>query len=200
MNREALPFASSLVLHREKQPSTRLRIVARTTPDAVTMSDDSIDILPTSKTAPKGEKAQRDVAVAIEPGCCDGRAQCDDDDACKRGLLKSAFTGGDRMGVEAPAESKGPVRVLVIASAQFLANPFARSGNPPDAPPLPPTTAAPTGDSELQMLARPYYEETLAASLLTLKNTLDWMTGDEDMVSLSATLGSSATAKSAASR
>jgi len=199
MNREALPFASSLIVHREKQPSIRLRVVARTTPDAVTTSDASIDVLSTSKNVPKGEKAQRDVAVAIEPGCCDGRAQCSDDDPCKKGSLQSAFPSGDKMGVDAPAESRGPARVLVISSAQFLANPFARSGNPPDAPTQPPATAESGGDSELQMVARPYYEQTLAPSLLTLKNTLDWMTGDEDMVSLSETLGSSATNKAGAS-
>jgi len=136
---------------------------------------------------PVGEKGQRILAVALEGACCDGSNKCADTDSCKAGTLKSAFSG-DNMGIEAPGESKGPASVFVISSAQFLANPFARSGNPPPMPPQMQMMGAMGGDRDLQMIARPYYEESFPWMVMAFKNTLDWMGGEQDLVATSAKL------------
>jgi len=44
------------------------------------------------------------------------------------------------------------------------------------------------GDEDLQMLSQPYAQKYLTATILTLKNTLDWMGGDSDLIAASAKL------------
>jgi len=182
-----IPFASSLIVHKDKQPSTRVRVVARSYPQATADTTENIDMLKVMAQKPVGEKGQKVLAVALESGCCDGSNKCGESDPCKKGTLKSAFSG-DNMGVEASGESAGPDQLFVISSSQFLANPFARAGNPPPMPPQMQMMGAMGGDQDLQMIARPYYEESLGWMVLTMKNTLDWMSGEQDMVATSAKL------------
>ena len=41
-------------------------------------------------------------------------------------------------------------------------------------------------DQDLQRISQPYAQRFLTAMLLSVKNTLDWMTGDQDLVAASA--------------
>ena len=59
-------------------------------------------------------------------------------------------------------------RVVVIASSLFLTNPFAYAGNP---------SAGVGGSDELRVLAQPYARDNLTSTILSVKNTLDWMIG-----------------------
>ena len=70
----------------------------------------------------------------------------------------------------APAKS----RLFVVSSSEFLTNPIAYAGNGPELGP-------PRGDPDLPMFAGPY-TKYLTSTVLSFKNTLDWMTGDEDLV------------------
>jgi hypothetical protein len=78
--------------------------------------------------------------------------------------------------------------VLVVSASQFLANPFARAGNAPPMPPQMQMMGGLGGDEELQMLSQPYAQKYLTATILALKNTLDWMSGDSDLIAASAKL------------
>ena len=42
------------------------------------------------------------------------------------------------------------------------------------------------GDEQLLMLAGPYAQQFITGSILVFKNTLDWMTGDTDLLAVSA--------------
>jgi ribosomal protein S14 len=78
--------------------------------------------------------------------------------------------------------------LLVVSVSQFLANPFARAGNAPPMPPQMAMMGPMGGDQDLQMLAGPYAQRFLTATILALKNTLDWMGGDSDLIAASAKL------------
>jgi hypothetical protein len=78
--------------------------------------------------------------------------------------------------------------VLVISASQFLANPFARAGNSPPMPPQMQMMGPMGGDEELLMLSQPYAQQYLTGSILAFKNTLDWMSGDADLIAVSAKL------------
>jgi hypothetical protein len=119
---------------------------------------------------PQGEYAQRAMAIALE------------------GKIKSAFAGKEGEGISAPAESKDKSRLLVISASQFLANPFARAGNPPPMPPQMAMMGPMGGDEELMMISQPYAQQYLTTSILAFKNTLDWMGGDPDLIAVSAKL------------
>ncbi len=110
------PFASSLVLHKEKQAEAKtMKVVARTSPYAFHETTDSVDLKPFQHWKPKAEKPEQfNVAATVE------------------GTLASAFPTGDKMGVDAPEKSAQPARVFVLAASQYLANPFARAGEGPD--------------------------------------------------------------------
>src|SRR4029077_14824045 len=99
MDDVVVPFASSITLHHDKQPAASLKVVARSTPHSIHMTDDTID-LSLQAWKPRGEWRQFDVAAEVE------------------GKLRSAF---DARAV--PAGSTG--RVFLLASSQFTANPFA---------------------------------------------------------------------------
>ncbi len=164
------PFPSSLTIHRDKQPNVpadKFRVLARSTPRSIKETGETIELKPLRQWRPKGEFSQFNVAATLE------------------GTLKTAFPEGDKMGVETPAESKGPARVLVISSSQFFANPFARAGNGPDMGQM--GMMMPMGgDETLQQLAMPYAQAILTNTILVLKNTLDWVTGDVDLLAASA--------------
>ena len=79
--------------------------------------------------------------------------------------------------------------MLVISSPQFLANPFARAGNPPPMPPQMQMMGANFGgDRTLQAIAGPYARQYLTATILAFKNLLDWMSNDKDLMAVSAKL------------
>lgn len=167
----SFPFPSTLVPHQDKQPAATMKVIARSTPRSTISTDESIDMKFTNTTlAPKGEYGQRAMAVVLE------------------GKIKSAFGGQEGQGVSAPAESKDKSRVLVVSSSQFLANPFARAGNPPPMPPQMAMMGGMGGDEDLQMLSQPYAGKYLTTTILALKNTLDWMGGDSDLIAASAKL------------
>ena len=78
------------------------------------------------------------------------------------GKLTSAF---------GPGASAKEARVFVLASSQFFANPFVRAtdGRGPDS----------KNPDELVTLGSLYSTSVLTNTLLVLKNTVDWMSGDD---------------------
>jgi ABC-type uncharacterized transport system involved in gliding motility auxiliary subunit len=166
----AFPFPSTLVAHPEKQPEATMKVVARSTPKTTVDASENIDMKFSTEWKPKGEYGQRAIAITLE------------------GKLKSAFGGQEGLGVTAPAESADKSRVLVISASQFLANPFARAGNPPPMPPQMMMMGGMGGDEDLQMLSQPYAQKYLTNTILAFKNTLDWMAGDSTLLAASAKL------------
>ena len=188
MDELVFPFPSTLVAHADKQPKTRMRVVARTSPRSTSVTGETADMSWKQQFKPSGEYGQHAIAVAIEPACCDGSVDCGASDPCKAGILKSAFAGKEDAAVAAPAESKGPARLLVVASPQFLANPYARAGNAPPMPPQLQMMGPMGGDEDLMMISQPYAQQYLTETILAFKNTLDWMGGDSDLIAVSAKL------------
>lgn len=168
MQQLAVPFASSIVLHSEKQPEAKPKAIMRTTPRSVRTTGDTADLKPFQDWRPKGETGQFTIGAYME------------------GPLKSAFAGADKMGVEAPEKSARPSRVFVLASSQFLANPLARAGNGPEMPPMMGMQMPPQGDRQLLQLAGPYAQQIITNTILAFKNTLDWMIGYTDLLAVSA--------------
>jgi len=89
-------------------------------------------------------------------------------------------------GVDTPAASKDKSRILVVSSAGFLTNPFARSGAGTELGGQFQMMGPVGGDEQLQMLAGPYAQKYLTGTILSFKNTLDWMSGDSDLIAASA--------------
>jgi hypothetical protein len=170
MDELVFPFASTLVPRPEKQPDAKIRVVARSSAKATAVTTDSVDLGVETDFKPSGEYAQRAIAINVE------------------GKLKSAFGGKEGLGITAPAESKDKSRILVVAAAQFLNNPFARSGNPPPMPPQMAMMGGMGGDENLMMLSGPYAQQYLTEAILAFKNILDWMGGDSDLIAVSAKL------------
>jgi ABC-type uncharacterized transport system involved in gliding motility auxiliary subunit len=167
----AVPFASSLTLKADKQPGAKLKVVMRSSPAAVHLTGDPVDLRPFQKWPPKLKGLQQQqfaVAADVE------------------GTLKTAFPEGDKEGVEAPAQSTKPSRVFLIASSQFLANPMAREGTGPDMGQFGQMMPNLGGDEQMLMLAGPYAQQFVTGSILVFKNTLDWLTGDTDLLAVSA--------------
>jgi hypothetical protein len=162
------PYASPLVPHPERQPTARLRVVARTSAEAVASGAESVELGLAKPDVPEGARARHAIAIAVE------------------GTLASAFGAGS---------SAAPARVLVISSAQFFANPFARAGNAP-----PPPAPRARGDEGLQKIAMVYARSYLTATVLTFKNTLDWMSADERLIACSALVLEPAPARSDAKK
>jgi ABC-type uncharacterized transport system involved in gliding motility auxiliary subunit len=168
----SFPYPSTLVPHPEKQPGAEVKVVARSTKSSTVETDASVELKPRTGWKPKGESAQRAIAISVE------------------GKLKSAFADKAPEGVTiAKKESPEASRVLVISSPQFLANPFARAGNPPPMPPQMQMMGANFGgDQTLQAIAMPYARQYLTATILAFKNLLDWMSNDKDLMAVSAKL------------
>jgi len=167
----AVPFASSLTLKKDKQPGAKMQVVMRSSPYAVHLTADNADLRPFQKWASKLKGLQQQqfaIAADVE------------------GSLKSAFPEGDKQGIDAPAQSAKPARVFVIASSQFLANPFARAGNSPDMGQFGAMMPNLGGDEQLLMIAGPYAQQFVTGTILVFKNTLDWLTGDTDLLAVSA--------------
>ena len=164
----SFPFPSSVALKKDKQPDATLKILARTTPRSIVETGDTADLKPFKAWKPKGQWQQYGIAASAE------------------GTLNSAFPSGDKMGVEAPAKSAKPARVFVVASSQFLANPFARAGNAPDMGQMAMMMPGVGGDEQLLQMAGPYAQQALTSTILAFKNTLDYLTGDTDLLAVSA--------------
>ena len=168
----AVPFSSSLTLKIEKQPKAKVHAVLRSSPFAVHLTGETAELTPFQKWASKLKGLQQQqftVGANIE------------------GTVTSAFPEGDKMGVEAPAESAKPSRIFVLSSSQFLANPLARAGNGPEmGGQYGMMMGGMGGDEKLLMIAGPYAQQFITGSILVFKNTLDWLTGDTDLLAVSA--------------
>lgn len=165
----SFPYPSPLAPKPEAQPEAKLEVVARTTESSVVVTSESVDMSLMTEVKPTGEPQQYPIAIAVE------------------GTLKSAMKGKVE-GVEIPDKSAAPSRVLVISAPQFLANPFARAGNPPPMPPQMAMMGAMGGDQNLQQIAVVYARNYLTQTILAFKNLLDWMSGDSDLLAASAKL------------
>jgi ABC-type uncharacterized transport system involved in gliding motility auxiliary subunit len=169
MDEISFPFPSTLVPHPEKQPEAKMKVVARSSPNSTVDSSENIDLKFSAEVKPKGAYGQQAMAVSLE------------------GKIKSAFTG-DNQGIAANAQAPVDSRVLVISASQFLANPLARSGNPPPMPPQMMMMGGMPGDEDLQMLSQMYAQKYLTATILVFKNTLDWACNDSTLLAASAKL------------
>jgi ABC-type uncharacterized transport system involved in gliding motility auxiliary subunit len=167
----AFPYPSSLELLRDKQPDdVELKAIARTTPNTTELTDDKVDLsFRVDGWQPKQPFEQHVLAATAD------------------GNLKSAFAGSeDNMGIEVPERSEQPSRVLVISSSQFLTNPFAWAGNGPELGGQFAMFGNVGGDPQLLAIAGPYAQRYLTNMLLVVKNTLDWISGDSDLLATSA--------------
>jgi hypothetical protein len=162
----SFPFPSTLVPHADKQPEAKIKVVARTTPKSWSETSDTVDLKLSGNWKPKPPTEQKTIGLAVE------------------GTLKAAMGSGD--GIDVPAASKDKSRVLVISSAGFLTNPFARSGSGTELGGQFAMMGPVGGDEQLQMISQPYAQKYLTGTILTFKNTLDWMSGDSDLIASSA--------------
>jgi ABC-type uncharacterized transport system involved in gliding motility auxiliary subunit len=163
------PYPSSIQLLRDKQPSdVELKAVARTTPVASVETGESVDLKLNQEWKVKEPTEQRIIA------------------AIAQGKLKSAFAGKPSDEIKSKERAPHQSRVLVVASGQFLTNPFAYAGNGPELGGQFQMFGGVGGDQQLQMLAGPYAQNFLTGTILAMKNTLDWMSGDADLIAASA--------------
>lgn len=164
-----MPFPSSLKLLRDKQPKdVELKAVARTTPASSVATGETVDMSLRESWEPSPPFDQHVIAATAE------------------GFIKSAFAGKPGMDITPAEKAKSKSRVLVVASSQFLTNPFARAGNPKPQPPQMAQFGAMGGDQNLLTVAQPYAQTYLTPMILAVKNTLDWMSGDADLIATSA--------------
>ena len=170
MPQVALPFPSSIELLRDKQPQdVELKAVARTTNAVAVLTSDTVDLLPkTDWRTPIGEEQKVIAAVA-------------------EGKLKSAFGKKDK-DIKPNDRAPEPSRVMLVASGEFLTNPFAYAGNGPELGGQFQMFGGVGGDKNLQMIANPYAQGYLTTTILAVKNTFDWMSGDQDLIAVSAKL------------
>jgi hypothetical protein len=173
----ALPFASTLVAHPDRQPAARLRVVARSTAQAWVDPSSGLELKPSADGQPRGEQGERAIAIALE------------------GRMASAFDSpASPEAAGTRPTSRGPSRLLVISASQLFANPFARAANPPEARAPASPGAAPRAANraveleqaaadDLRSLAWPYAREHLPSTVLALIEILDWMVLDDDLLS-----------------
>jgi ABC-type uncharacterized transport system involved in gliding motility auxiliary subunit len=170
MDEIIVPFPSSLKLLRDKQPAdVKLEAVARSTHDASVDTNDSVDMRLREEWKQKPPQEQRVIA------------------AYAQGKLKSAFAGSPDEAIKPAERAPSESRVLVVSSSLFLTNPFAYAGNGPDLGGQFQMFGNIGGDPTLQMIAQPY-TKYLTSTILSFKNTLDWMAGDSDLIAASAKL------------
>ncbi|MGC4090982.1 MAG: hypothetical protein QM756_24530 [Polyangiaceae bacterium] len=170
MEEAIFPFPSSLTLDKSKQAAdAKVYAVARTSPAAAVDTSDSIDMKLREKWPPKGKQEQRVIAAVAE------------------GKLKSAFSGSPSDEVKAAAQAPTASRVLVVSSSEFLTNPFAYAGNGPELGGQFQMFGAVGGDPQLQQIGQ-FYTKHLTSTILSFKNTLDWISGDADLLAASAKL------------
>lgn len=158
MEELVFPFPSSLQILRDRQPAD-----VRIAPVALTTAEASVE---TSASISMKLRDHWTPKPPLEPRIVAAYAQ---------GRLKSAFA--PRPATSAPATARASSRVLVVSSSLFLANPFAYAGN----------DAAKSDDPEPLLLAAPYTKH-LTSTIVSFKNALDWMIGDEDLIAVSAKL------------
>lgn len=184
MDQIAFPFASTLSIDEAKQPGCTtqvgdekpegcfFKVVARSSVKATLREGERIDLGLDPDAKPEGEYGQHDIAITVE------------------GKLHAAFKKGSRgEGVSDYADQADKEsRILVIASGQFLANPYARAGNPPPMPPQMQMMGGGGGDKELQQASLIYAQKYYMTTLLSFKNLLDWMANDKDLMAVSAKL------------
>jgi hypothetical protein len=103
VDRVALPFASPLVAHPEKQPRASFRVVARSSPRSTVVASSPLDLGLSTKLTPGGDAASRVIGLVVE------------------GEVRGAF------GAPAP---RAPSRMFFLSSSQFAANPLARAAKP----------------------------------------------------------------------
>lgn len=147
-----------------------MKVVARSTPNTTVDDSDKVNMKIRVDWEKKGEFGQRAFAIALE------------------GTLQSAFIKNKSDEIKVPDKSPAPSRVLVVSASQFLANPFARAGNPPPMPPQMAMMGSFGGDEDLQAVAWPYARKYLTTTILAFKNIMDWMAGDSDLIAASAKL------------
>jgi ABC-type uncharacterized transport system involved in gliding motility auxiliary subunit len=166
------PFPSTLELLRDKQPSdVKLYAVARTTPAASALTGATVDMKMRPEWKPTPPFEQRIIAAVAD------------------GKLKSAFAGQPSAdGITTAERAPQASRVLVISSSEFLTNPFAYAGNGPDLGGQFAMFGNVGGDRELLMIAGQYANRYLTNTILSVKNTLDWISGDTDLLATSAKL------------
>ncbi len=165
----SFPFPSSVELIRNKQPmDVELKVVARTTAQSTVTTGDTVDLKLKSDWKPKPPFKQQAVA------------------AYAKGKLKSAFAEAKDESIPVPERSEQDSRVLVVASSEFITNPFAYAGNGQEMGGQFQMMGAVGGDQLLQQVAQPYAERYLMNTIVSVKNTLDWMTGDSDLIEASA--------------
>lgn len=170
MDEAIFPFPSSLTLEKGKQPAdVKISAVARTTPATSVVTSDTVDMKLRKDWDPKPPQEQRVIAAAAV------------------GKLKSAFAGSPSDEIKPAERAPTESRVLVVSSSEFLTNPFAYAGNGPELGGQFAMFGGVGGDPQLQMFAQPY-TKYLTSTILSLKNTLDWMAGDSDLVAASAKL------------
>ncbi|MEZ4372549.1 MAG: GldG family protein [Polyangiaceae bacterium] len=173
----AIPFPSSLELEKDKQPDATLKSVARTSQGATVTTADSVDMALFADGGIKKWTAEGDpksyiiaATVEAEPG---------------KGKLKAALGTGDGIDVAATTDD---ARILVVSSSEFITNPFAYAGNGPEMGGQFAMFGGMGGDKQLQQFAQPYAQRYLTNTILSVKNTLDWMSGDADLLAASAKL------------
>ncbi len=171
MEEAIFPFPSSLTLLKNKQPpDVKIFPVARTTPATSVDKSDTIDMKIREQWRPKPPQEQRVIAAVAE------------------GKLKSAFAGNPSDEVKPANEvAPKPSRVLVISSSEFLTNPFTYAGNGPELGGQFQMFGNVGGDPMLQQIGQ-FYTKHLTSMILSFKNTLDWMSGDADLIASSAKL------------
>ncbi len=175
----SMPFPSSVIIHKEKQPDLggdAFRIVARTSPRSLRATTDSVDLRPFQTWESFMKKAKDDKQAFEQYGIA----------AAVEGTLGTAFPSGDKMGINTPAKAEKAARVMVVASPQFFANPFARAGNGPDMGGQMAQFGGGGGDKDLQTIAGGFLETNATSTLITFKNSLDWLSGDSDLVATAA--------------
>ena len=178
MDEIAFPFPSSLELLKDKQPKdVKLFAVARTTPAAGTLTGSIVDLKLKMDWPPKPPYKQHIIAAVAQ------------------GKLKSAFAGKKDKDIKVPGIAPKPSRVLVVSSSEFITNPFAYAGNAPNPGGGSGMTGTSGGDPQLQMFAGPYAQRYLTNTILSVKDTLDWMTEDADLLATSRKIPASFTSK-----
>jgi len=164
----SFPFPSSIKLDKSKQPAdVKIYAVARTTPQTSLQTGTTINLKPGQTPKPSRPQSQQVIAAVAE------------------GKLKSAFSVGGE-GVSQNGQAASGSRVLLVASSLFLTNPFAYAGNGPEMGGQFQMFGAVGGDQELQMYGMAYARGYLERMIISFKNTLDWMSGDQDLLAASA--------------
>jgi len=170
MEEAVFPFPSSLTLKKDAQPAdVKIYPVARTTPATSVDKSETQDMKLREQWRPKPPQEQRVIAAVAE------------------GKLKSAFASSPSPEIKPAERALQPSRVLVVSSSEFLTNPFAYSGNGPELGGQFQMFGAVGGDPQLLQIAQ-VYTKHLTSTILTFKNTLDWMAGDADLLAASAKL------------